>query len=53
VSEVRSRTSSFFDLYIPAQVQESAIDDFIEAWHTSGDEEVRPLSHFPGMTEDE
>ncbi len=53
MSEVRSRTSAFFDLYSAGQVPESAIDDFIDAWHTSGDEEVRPLSCFLGMTEDE
>ncbi len=53
MSEVRSRTSAFFDLYNAGQVPESAIDDFVEAWHVSGDEERRPLSRFLGMTEDE
>jgi hypothetical protein len=53
VSDVRSRTSSFFDLYSAGQVPEAAINDFVENWHTSGDKEVRPLSDFLGMTDDE
>jgi hypothetical protein len=53
VSEVRSLTPCFFDRYNAGQAPESAIDDCVEAWHCSGDEEVRPLSRFLGMTDDE
>jgi hypothetical protein len=50
---VHSRAALFFDLYCADRVPEDAIDDFVEAWHSSGDEEDRPLSRFPGLTEDE
>jgi hypothetical protein len=53
VSEVRNRTSSFFDLYSAGELPESAIDDHVEAWHCAGEAEDRPLSRFLGMTEDE
>ena len=53
MSEVRSQTPCFFDLYDAGQMPEGAIDDFVESWHRSGDEEARPLSRFLGMTDDE
>jgi hypothetical protein len=34
-------------------VSATAIDDFIDAWHDSGDDEERPLAAYLGMTEDE
>lgn len=53
MSEVKGRPALFFDLYRAGQVPESAIDNYVEAWHASGDEEDRPLSAFLGLTEDE
>ena len=50
---MKSRPASFFDLYRAGQVPESSIDDYVEAWHASGDDEDRPLSAFLGLTEDE
>jgi hypothetical protein len=34
-------------------VPETAIDDHVEAWHSSGDDEPRPLSSYLGMTDEE
>ena len=45
--------SSFFDCYNAGELPESAIDDYVEAWHCSGEAEDRPLSGFLGMTDDE
>jgi hypothetical protein len=53
VSDVRNRTGSFFDLYSQGQLSEDAIDDFVGAWHGSGDGYGVPLSEFLGLTEDE
>ena len=53
MSDVQVGTEAFFDLFSRGQVSADAIDDFVEAWHTSGEEEDRPLSDFLGMTEDE
>ena len=53
MSEVREQTSAFFDLYRANSVPEAAINDFIEDWHRSGEEESRELWQFLGMTKDE
>jgi hypothetical protein len=53
VSDVRNRIASFFDLYSQGDVSEDAIDDFVGAWHDSGDAEGRSLSSFLGITADE
>ena len=53
MSDVRSKTASFFELYRAGQVAESAIHDFIKDWHASGDEETRSLSAFLGMSDEE
>lgn len=39
-------------IYLDGQAPEDAIDDAVDAWHDSGDEETRPLSSFLGMTDD-
>jgi hypothetical protein len=44
---------AFFDLYSRGDVSATAIDDFIDTWHISGDDEERPLAACLGMTEDE
>jgi hypothetical protein len=53
VSEIRTKPPSFFDLYVDGQVTAEGADDFIDAWHASGDEEQRPLTEFLGMTDEE
>jgi hypothetical protein len=53
VSDVRSRTASFFDLYGQGQVSADEIHTFVDTWHASGDAEDSPLSEFLGMTQDE
>jgi hypothetical protein len=35
-------TAPFFDLYRRGEVPATAIDDIIEAWHDSGNDEERP-----------
>ena len=53
MSDVRTKPRSFFDLFIDGQVSAVAAEDFISAWHNSGDEEQRSLPEFLGLTEDE
>jgi hypothetical protein len=53
VSDIRNRTASFFDLYSRGDASEHEIDDFVGAWHNSGDRETLSLFEFLGLTEDE
>jgi hypothetical protein len=53
VSEVRPKGLSFLELYGKGTVAADQIDDFIDAWHDSDDEEKRPLAEYLGMTDDE
>lgn len=53
MSEVRQRDATFIRLYASGVVTAAQIDDFIDAWHESGDGEQRPLAAYLGMTEDE
>jgi hypothetical protein len=53
VSEVQHEAQTFFSLYSDGLVTGAQIDDFVEAWHNSGDEEKRSLSEYLGMTDDE
>jgi len=53
VSEVQHETQTFFSLYGDGLISADQIDDFVEAWHNSGDEEKRSLSEYLGMTDDE
>lgn len=43
----------FFDLYARGDVSALEIDDYVEAWHNTGDEEQRSLSEYLGLTEDD
>jgi hypothetical protein len=53
VFDAKAKPRSFFDFFIDGQVAAEDADDFITAWHNSGDEEQRPLTEFLGMTDDE
>ena len=53
MSEVKSKTPSFLQLYAAGRVTAEQIDDFIDAWHESDDSEHRSLAEFLGMSEDE
>jgi hypothetical protein len=53
VSEVGTKPRSFFDLFIDGLVPAKDANDFVTAWHDSGDEEQRPLAEFLGMTGEE
>lgn len=53
MSDARTKPRTFFDLFIEGQATRDDMDDFIDAWHDSGDEEQRPLHEFLGMTEEE
>ena len=53
MSDTRTKPRTFFDLFIDGQVVAEDADDFITAWHNSGDEETRSLTEFLGLTEDE
>ena len=45
--------ATFFDLFADGRVSVGVVDDFVEAWHESGDEETRPSSEYLGMTAEE
>ena len=53
MSDVHIEAATFFDLYARGEVSAPEINDFVEVWHSSGDEEQRSLSDYLGMTEDE
>jgi hypothetical protein len=53
VSDAKAKPRTFFDLFIDGQATAADADDFVTAWHDSGDEEQRPLTQFLGFTEEE
>ena len=53
MSELKSFSPPFIELYATGQVTAEDIHDFIDAWHDSDANETRPLAQFLGMTEDE
>jgi hypothetical protein len=53
VSDAETRPRTFFDLFMHGQATRDDMDDFIDAWHDSGDAERCPLTEFLGMTEEE
>jgi hypothetical protein len=53
VSDVVPKLDTFFALYDCGRVTAEQIDDFVEAWHESGDDEQRSLAEFLGVTEEE
>jgi len=53
VSDALSTTPSFLVLYERDRVTEDQIDEFVAAWHDSGEDEQRSLAAFLGMTDEE
>jgi hypothetical protein len=53
VSDASTKPRTFFDLFLDGKATEDDVDDYVSAWHDSGDEEQRPLTEFLGMTEGE
>jgi hypothetical protein len=53
VSDVLHVNPTFMSLYEQSLVTEDQLDDFITAWHDSGDEEQRSLAEYLGMTQEE
>lgn len=53
VSEVDNRSPTFMALYDQGRATAEQLDDFVEAWHDSGDDEQRSLVEYLGMTEAE
>lgn len=53
VSDVLSVSPTFLSLYEHDRVTEDQLDDFITAWHETGDEEQRSLAEYLGMTNEE
>jgi hypothetical protein len=53
VSDADVTAATFFDLFSDGRVSVDDVDDFVAAWHESGDGETRPLSEYLGMTKEE
>ena len=53
MSEVTQRPSTFLELYDQGLVTLEQADDFVGAWHDTGDEEQRSLAEYLGMTDEE
>ena len=53
MSDASTKPRTFFDLFLDGKATEDDVDDYVSAWHDSGDEEQRPLTEFLGMTEEE
>ena len=53
MSELISETDTFLSLFDRGQVTADQVDDFIDAWHDSGDQETCGLAEFLGMTDAE
>ncbi|PPQ31538.1 hypothetical protein [Rhodopila globiformis] len=51
--DVEIKAPTFLDLYLQGRATADDGNDFVSAWHNSGDEEQRPLTEFLGMTEEE
>jgi hypothetical protein len=53
VSDVVHGVDTFFSLYDEGRVSAEQMDDFVEAWHESGDDEQRSLAEYLGVTDEE
>ena len=50
---MRYETPTFFSLYGEGRVTADQINDFIAAWHDSGEAETRSLAEYLGMSDEE
>jgi hypothetical protein len=53
VSDIAQKSPTFFDLYSEERATADQADDFVGAWHESGNEETRSLSEYLGMSDQE
>lgn len=53
MSEAGTGSRAFFDLLVDVQVSAGDVDDYVTAWHDSGDEEHRSLAEFLGLTDED
>jgi hypothetical protein len=53
VSDVTHKAPTFFALYGEGQATPEQIDDYVEAWHESGNDETRELHEYLGLTWEE
>lgn len=53
MSDTTQQSPTFFALYSEGRVNADQADDYVEAWHESGDEETRSLAEYLGMSEEE
>jgi hypothetical protein len=53
MSDVQTWPASFFDLFLAGEAAADQVDDFVGAWHESGDQEQRLLSSYLGFTDAE
>ncbi|MSP01349.1 MAG: hypothetical protein EXR07_09935 [Acetobacteraceae bacterium] len=53
MSDVLQKAPTFFSLYSLGLATADQADDFVEAWHESGDEETRSLAEYLGLTGEE
>ena len=53
MSDIAHDAPTFFTLYSEGRVTAEQVDDYVEAWHESGDEETRSLCDYLGLTEEE
>ena len=53
MSDLSHEAPTFLKLYSEGLVTADEVDDYVEAWHESGDEETRELHEYLGMTWEE
>jgi hypothetical protein len=53
VSDTAHEIPTFLALYGEGQVTAAQADDYVEAWHESGEDETRSLAEYLGMTDEE
>ena len=53
MSDIAQKVPTFFELYSKGRVTADQADDYVGAWHASGEEETRSLVEYLGMTEEE
>jgi hypothetical protein len=53
VSDILHDDETFFARYRDGRATAAQLDDFVEAWHESGNDEQRSLAEFLGLTGEE
>lgn len=53
LSDISQKSPTFFALYSAGRVTADQANNYVDAWHESGDEETRSLAEYLGMSDDE